>query len=262
MFGTVAVIGIQTLTRVDFHDDRNVIVVAVSLGLAMIPVAFPNFYSHFGSDVQTIVGSGITMGSLSAIVLNLVFNILGRGETDTVVELGERFSLAHVNEMSEGEFVDTFSHLFQGSVPIAAEVAAQRPFGSLYELRNAFHTVLFDEPDETIVELIGSYPDIAAKVALGQESRRDQAWAGLDRLTPDEYERFDALNEAYRAKFGHPFLICVRENTKETILEAFERRLENTPRQERMAALVEIGKIANLRLLDLVDEGEREKVVA
>src|ERR671922_1942987 len=56
VFGTVAVIGIQTLSRVDFHDDRNVIVVAVSLGLAMIPVAFPTFYKHFGHDVQTIVG--------------------------------------------------------------------------------------------------------------------------------------------------------------------------------------------------------------
>jgi uric acid transporter len=256
------VIGIQTLSRVDFHDDRNVIVVAVSLGLAMIPVAFPTFYSHFGSDVQTIVGSGITMGSLSAIVLNLVFNILGRRDAAAAAEEHPRLTLAQANAMPEAEFVATFSHLFQGSVPIAEEVAAMRPFTSLYDLRNAFHTVLFDEPDEAIAALIADYPDIAAKVALGQESRRDQAWAGLDRLTPDEYERFDALNEAYRAKFGHPFLICVRENTKDTILEAFERRLENTPRQERMAALVEIGKIANLRLLDLVDEGDRETVAA
>jgi OHCU decarboxylase len=266
MFGTVAVIGIQTLSRVDFHDDRNVIVVAVSLGLAMIPVAFPTFYSHFGSDVQTIVGSGITMGSLSAIVLNLVFNVLGRraqGTVAAVTEERERLSMADVNALSDDEFAATFAPLFQGSLPIAAEVAARRPFDSLYEMRHAFHSVLFDEPEDAVRELIGAYPDIAAKVQLGQASRRDQAWAGLDRLTPDEYERFDALNEAYRAKFGHPFLICVRENTKETILEAFERRLENTPLQERMAALVEIGKIANLRLLDLVEESEpAPKVVA
>src|SRR3954465_10834761 len=69
MFGTVAVIGIQTLSRVDFHCCRNVTVVAVSLGLAMIPVAFPTFYSRFGDHVQTIVGSGITMGRLRAIIL-------------------------------------------------------------------------------------------------------------------------------------------------------------------------------------------------
>src|SRR6185503_14211583 len=72
-----AVLGIQTLSRVDFHDDRNVIVVAVSLGFALIPVAFPTFYSHFPKDVQTIIGSGITMGALTAIVLNLFLNSLG-----------------------------------------------------------------------------------------------------------------------------------------------------------------------------------------
>ena len=251
MFGTVAVIGIQTLSRVDFHDDRNVIVVAVSLGLAMIPVAFPTFYSRFGADVQTIVGSGITMGSLSAIVLNLAFNVLQRTATVVVETLPKR-SLDEVNAMSDEDFAETFSHLFQGEHGIAREVAAQRPFASLYELRRAFHDALFDHADPR--ELINAYPDIAAKVALGQESRRDQSFAGLDRLTPLEYERFDELNDAYRAKFGHPFLICVRENTKDTILDSFERRLQNTPRQEQMAAVVEIGKIANLRLLDLVAE--------
>jgi OHCU decarboxylase len=122
--------------------------------------------------------------------------------------------------------------------------------------------VLFDAPPERRTELIGTYPDIAAKVALGQGSRRDQASAGLDRLTPQEYERFDALNDAYREKFGFPFVICVRENTKETILSAFERRLDNTPVQERMAALVEIAKIANLRLDDLVEEPVPEPAVA
>jgi OHCU decarboxylase len=133
-----------------------------------------------------------------------------------------------------------------------------RPFDSLYAMRHAFHSVLFDAPSERRRELIEAYPDIAAKVALGQESRRDQASAGLNRLTPEEYERFDALNEAYREKFGFPFVICVRENTKETILDAFERRLDNDPVQEQMAALVEIAKIANLRLFDLVEDRVEE----
>ena len=260
MFGTVAVIGIQTLSRVDFHDDRNVIIVAVSLGLAMIPVAFPTFYQRFGSDVQTIVGSGITMGSLSAIVLNLAFNVLQRKPKAVEVAPVERLSIEQVNALSDDEFAATFAPLFQGEHGIAVAVASQRPFDSLYELRRAFHDALFDSDDAA--QLISSYPDIAAKVALGQASRRDQSHAGLDRLDPLEYERFDELNDAYRAKFGHPFLICVRENTKESILESFERRLSNTPRQEQMAALVEIGKIANLRLLDLVEERDEPKVVA
>jgi len=262
MFGTVAVIGIQTLSRVDFHDDRNVIIVAVSLGLAMIPVAFPTFYQRFGSDVQTIVGSGITMGSLSAILLNLAFNVLQRKPKAVEVTPVDRLSLDGVNALSDEEFARTFASLFQGDHGIAVAVASQRPFESIYELRRAFHDALFDADDDAQRSLIGSYPDIAAKVALGQESRRDQSHAGLDRLDPLEYEHFDELNDAYRAKFGHPFLICVRENTKESILDSFERRLSNTPRQEQMAALVEIGKIANLRLLDLVEENESPKVIA
>jgi uric acid transporter len=259
MFGTVAVIGIQTLSRVDFHDDRNVIVVAVSLGFALIPVAFPTFYSHFPKDVQTIIGSGITMGALTAIVLNLFLNILGGKSNlvDAVVPTRARpetLSIAQVNALSADEFVVHFGPIFQGEPWIAAAVAEMRPFDSMYAMRHAFHSVLFDAPGDRQRRLINSYPDIAAKVALGQESRRDQASAGLNRLTPEEYERFDALNEAYREKFGFPFVICVRENTKETILDTFARRLHNTPVQEQMAALVEIAKIANLRLYDLVED--------
>src|SRR5215210_492664 len=259
MFGTVAVIGIQTLSRVDFHDDRNVVVIAVSLGFALIPVAFPNFYSHFSDDVQTVVASGITMGAFSAILLNLFLNILGGSgklvdEVEPTRARPEMLTIAQVNGLSDAEFVERFGPLFQGPPWIAAEVAGMRPFDSMYAMRHAFHSVLFDAPSDRRRELIGGYPDIAAKVALGQESRRDQASAGLNRLTPQEYERFDALNEAYRAKFGFPFVIWVRENTKETILEEFERRVRNTPMQEQRAALVEVAKIANLRLFDLVED--------
>src|SRR4051794_4973997 len=135
MFGTVAVIGIQTLSRVDFHDDRNVIVVAVSLGLAMIPVAFPTFYQRFGPDVQTIVGSGITMGSLSAILLNLAFNVIQRKPAAVTEDAVAKQSLESVNALSDDEFAVTFASLFQGEHEIAAQVARQRPFESLYDLR-------------------------------------------------------------------------------------------------------------------------------
>jgi uric acid transporter len=266
MFGTVAAIGIQTLSRVDFHDDRNVLIVAVSLGFALIPVAFPTFYHRFGSDVQTIVGSGITMGAFSAILLNLFLNILG-GKRNLVDEVEptqrrvEALTVEQVNRLSDEEFVERFGSLFQGEPWIAAEVARQRPFDSLYAMRHAMHNVLFEAPGEHQRELIMQYPDLAAKVALGLESRRDQAAAGLNRLTPEEYERFDELNTAYHERFGFPFIICVRENTKDTIIEAFQRRLQNTPAQEQMAALVEIAKIANLRLLDLVEEHEGDSSV-
>src|SRR5215213_4976569 len=116
MFGTVAVIGIQTLSRVDFRDDRNVIIVAVSLGFALIPVAFPTFYRNFDPDVQQIIASGITMGAVSAILLNLFLNIMA-GKRNFVDEVEptqqgpEKLTIEQVNRLPEREFVETFGQL-------------------------------------------------------------------------------------------------------------------------------------------------------
>jgi 2-oxo-4-hydroxy-4-carboxy-5-ureidoimidazoline decarboxylase len=75
--------------------------------------------------------------------------------------------------------------------------------------------------------------------------------AGLKQLSPEEFERFAALNAAYREKFGFPFIICVRLNTKTSILAAFSSRLGNDARAEREEALMQIGLITKLRLQDL-----------
>jgi 2-oxo-4-hydroxy-4-carboxy--5-ureidoimidazoline (OHCU) decarboxylase len=283
LFATVAVVGIQTLSRVNFHDEHNVVIVAVSIGLAMIPVAFPDFYKNFPSGWQIIVGNSITMGSLAAILLNLFFNVLtGKGglveEVTPTPRLPEKISLSQVNQLSKNEFVEKFARLFQGGDWIAASAWEKRPFQSLYELRRAFQEAVFDAPPERQLELIRSYPDLGRMLKpeqtsssaqssqnvyevmqipveglLGPESLRDQGSAGLDRLSPEEYESFSSLNQAYRDKFGFPLVVCVRENTKETILASGKDRLENSPAQEKAIALVEIAKIANLRLQDLIE---------
>jgi xanthine permease len=283
LFATVAVVGIQTLSRVNFHDEHNVVIVAVSIGLAMIPVAFPDFYKNFPSGWQIIVGNSITMGSLAAILLNLFFNVLtGKGglveEVTPTPQLPEKISLSQVNQLSKNEFVEKFARLFQGGDWIAESAWEKRPFQSLYELRRAFQEAVFDAPPERQLELIRSYPDLGRMLKpertsssaqpsqnvyevmqipveglLGAESLRDQSSAGLDRLSPEEYESFSRLNKAYRDKFGFPLVVCVRENTKETILESGKERLENSPIQEKAIALVEVAKIANLRLQDLIE---------
>lgn len=283
LFATVAVVGIQTLSRVNFHDEHNVVIVAVSIGLAMIPVAFPNFYKEFPSAVQIIVGNSITMGSLAAILLNLFFNVLtGKGKlveavTPTPHQV-EKISLTQVNHMSQNEFVETFGRLFQGGDWIAEQAWQHRPFNSMYELRRAFQDAVLDSAPERQTELIRSYPDLgrilkgeqstptvqpatnayeAAQIPveglLGAESLRDQSSAGLDRLSPEEYTTFSRLNKDYRDKFNFPLVVCVRENTKETILKSGRDRLENSPTQEKATALLEIAKIANLRLQDLIE---------
>ncbi len=79
LFGTVAATGIRTLSRVDFERNANVIIVAISLALGIIPVAVQDFYAGFPPGMQIVLNSGITAGSIAAIVLNVVFNILGDG---------------------------------------------------------------------------------------------------------------------------------------------------------------------------------------
>jgi urate oxidase len=96
-------------------------------------------------------------------------------------------------------------------------------------------------------------PSYAVEGLARAESLRDQSSAGLDRLTPEESASFNSLNKAYRDKFGFPLVVCVRENTKETILASGKERLENSPAQEKAAGLVEIIKIANLRLQDIIE---------
>jgi OHCU decarboxylase len=110
------------------------------------------------------------------------------------------------------------------------------------------------------MDLIRAHPDLAGKAAIAgeltAESAGEQASAGLDRLSPEEYEAFTAMNREYREKFGMPMIVCVREHDKDSILRTARERLANTPEEEKETALVEISKIAALRLADLVGTGE------
>ncbi len=102
--------------------------------------------------------------------------------------------------------------------------------------------------------LIEAHPDLAGRLAqqnqLTAESTREQASAGLSRLSDAELAGFQKLNDVYRQKFGFPFIICARLNAKEAIVAAMKARSGNTPEQEFAAALSEIEKIAQLRLND------------
>ena len=112
------------------------------------------------------------------------------------------------------------------------------------------------ERDDQKRALILAHPDLAGRLAqakqLTAESTGEQASAGLDRLTPDELMKFTQLNDAYRARFGIPFITAVKGKTKAEILAAFERRLENDADAETRTALAEIDRIAALRLEDIL----------
>ena len=270
LFGTVAVVGVQILRRVDFHDERNVIILAISLAMAITPTVYPTIFAEFPEGVRTIINSGITMGSITAILLNLIFNVWG-GNSNLVTKVlptpqhDDVFSIDQINQMEREQFVTEFGGLFQGPPWIAEQAYDARPFEDVYALRRAFHDVLFQAPPDKQLELINAYPDIGS-VFRGDRSPsvlsiKDQAFAGLDRLDTDEHHNLGDLTSAYRKKFGFPLIIAVRENTKETILRSGNARLDNSPAAEQATALVEIAKIANLRLLDIVEEPDTEPLV-
>lgn len=151
---------------------------------------------------------------------------------------------------SKAAFIATYGHIFEHSPWIAERAFAYAPFANLAHLHEAFCNVLNGASMDEKLALIRAHPELGAKIALTDASTAEQKGAGLKSLTADEYEQFTALNAAYRDKFGFPFIICVRENTKSSILAAYQARLGNDQASEYQTALAEIAKIAWLRLGD------------
>ena len=169
-------------------------------------------------------------------------------------------ALDQVNEMDQEGFVARFGSLFEHSPWIAEEAWRSGPFGSVEEMWRAFEDAMYAASRERQLDLIRAHPDLAGKAAvageLTQESRREQASAGLDRLSPGEFEAFTRMNREYREKFGLPMVVCVREHTTESILENVQSRLGNSRDEEIRMALAEISKISHYRLLDIVEREE------
>ena len=157
--------------------------------------------------------------------------------------------------MSRALFMQLFGGVYEHSKWIA-EAAFDGPrsldFGTTTGLSSAMAVIVDRAPREKQLALINAHPDLSGKLAqaklLTPESTEEQASAGLDQLTVEERDRFMQLNEAYRAKFGIVFIMAVRGASKQAILEAFERRLSHTTEQEFAEALMQIHKIARLRI--------------
>lgn len=172
----------------------------------------------------------------------------------------KQLTLQQINALDQEDFVQALSPLFEGSPWIARQAWYARPFTSLSELDQALDTVMYQAPVEQQVALIQAHPDLVGQAALAgtltPESTSEQASVGLDRLSPEEIATFTRLNQTYHGRFGFPFVICVRENKKESILAGFATRLHNSRPREIETALGEIAKIGWFRLRDLVHEEE------
>ena len=165
-------------------------------------------------------------------------------------------SLAEINAMDEAAFTAALGFVFELSPWVVRRAWASRPFADREALYTAMMAALNAATPDDKLALIRAHPELAGKAAIARaltaESLSEQASAGLDQLTPDEYGRFHALNDAYRSKFGFPFIICVRLNDKASILAAMERRTALSADAEIAEAIAQIGLISRLRLFDAV----------
>jgi 2-oxo-4-hydroxy-4-carboxy-5-ureidoimidazoline decarboxylase len=166
-------------------------------------------------------------------------------------------TLQHLNTCPADTFVAEIGFAFEDSPWIARAAAAARPFADRDALHAAMVAIVTAAGEHAQVALIRAHPDLAGRVAregrLTAASAAEQAGAGLGALTPAEVARFDADNGAYRERFGFPFVICARENTKASILDALARRRNNERSAEIATALAEIAKIAKLRIEDAIN---------
>ncbi len=164
--------------------------------------------------------------------------------------------LADINTMDEAGFTKALGFVFELSPWVVARAYAARPFASREALHAAMMAVLEGAPQADRLALIRAHPELAGKAAIAKtltaESLSEQASACLDRLTREEFAQFHELNAAYAAKFGFPFIICVRLNDKTSILSAMSRRLAHDPQSEVDEAIAQIGLISHLRLFDTV----------
>jgi len=173
-------------------------------------------------------------------------------------------TLSELNACSKDDFVAALANIFEHSPWIAEQTASMRPFAGVNQLFDAMKAAVDRAPSELRLALIKAHPDLADKTqraaGLTSESSAEQNSVGLDRLSDAEYVAFERVNNAYRSKFGFPYIVCVRRHTKDSILRDFERRLPHDARAETQKSIEEICRIAALRVDQLVLSDDRLQV--
>lgn len=164
-----------------------------------------------------------------------------------------RVDLETLNTLGVDAFTALLGGIFEHSSWVARIAYAGRPFASVAALHATMVSVVTNSGPERQLTLLQAHPELARPGPLTASSLAEQGGMGLDRLAADEAAAFDALNAAYRARFGFPFIIAVRgQRDRAAILAALTARVRHSPDEEMAAALAEVAKIARFRLDDLI----------
>lgn len=165
-------------------------------------------------------------------------------------------SLDDVNAMTPEAFAQTFADVAEHSPWVAQAAATHRPFADRTAMVAAFERAMREASEGQQLDLVRAHPDLAGRAAmagdLADASKREQAGAGLDTMSREEFDRFTELNEAYKTRFGFPFILAVKGATKTTILESFEARVGSEKSAEFEEALTQIARIFRFRIEERV----------
>ncbi len=166
-------------------------------------------------------------------------------------------TLADLNALPVPDFTQALRGIYEHSPWIPQRAAARRPFAGVAALKLALQDAVDAATDDERLALLRAHPELAGKAAIAgeltSESTGEQAASGLDRCTPQEYAELHALNAAYGAKFGFPFILAVKGPTgrglaRREIIATFRRRLANPPGAEMAECLRQVHRIAEIRL--------------
>ena len=164
-------------------------------------------------------------------------------------------TLDQLNAMPPDAFAAALDGVFEHAPWVAEAAATRRPFASVTALHEALMATVHDAPADRCLGFLRSHPALSAKAVthptLTAASRAEQAGLAMFGLG-DQIAQFESACSSYETRFGLPFIVCVRRQTPRFVLRGLQRRLINTPDQERAVALAEIGHITRLRLVDRV----------
>lgn len=160
--------------------------------------------------------------------------------------------LCELNTCDRTTFVAALGGIFEHSAWVAERAYDARPFASLDALHDAMVHAVRNAPETMQLALIRAHPELAGKAAvrgeLTADSTKEQVGAGLSQCSPEEFARLTALNAAYNAKHGFPFVLAVKGYDRASVLREFARRVENDGSIEFEEALAQIARIARFRL--------------
>lgn len=163
-------------------------------------------------------------------------------------------TIEELNRAERETFVDLLGGVYETSPWVAERAAADRPFSSVDDVHGAMRHVVEAASRARQLELLRAHPDLGERTEMTEESRAEQASAGLDQLSPDQYAAFQRLNDTYRERFGFPFIMAVKDESPDAIQDAMEARVDHADSEEFRTALDEVHTIARFRLEALLGE--------